>query len=248
MIVTTEAEAPQSAPARIPPAFVALVAPDVGMKLQAQTGKVRHALFVAWFCSALVAVAAGYRVNTRGTTMQRLEQSGQVSTMSDRQIDEEVTGAEKKFIVLTALVKGVLPPAMLLVTALALLGLGWFLRGKINGKAVLPVAAATLLPGAIANVLDAITIFRRPMVTPDKIDLVPRTVADILAAVGHPLNGVAAKFGNVLDFYSLWTAILLGFGLAACTTVPTRRALIGTLVAWVCVRLLFNVATGGGHP
>lgn len=246
-LIVTEAEAPQPA-ARVPPAFVALVAPDVGMKQQALTGRVRHAFAVAWICSILAGAAAAYRVDTRRTTMQQLEKSGQVATMSDRQIDDEVKGAEKKFIVLTTGIKAVQPPFFLLLTALCLVTLGWFLRGKIQGKAVFPVAAAALLPGAIANLIDAVTIFRRPMISPDDASLIPRTVTDILAAVGHPLNGAFAKLGNVLDFYSLWTAILVGFGLAACTTVPTRRALIGTLVAWFCVRLLTNVAMGGGHP
>jgi hypothetical protein len=44
--------------------------------------------------------------------------------------------------------------------------------------------------------------------------------------------------------FSLWSAVLLGFGVAAAGNVPKRRALVGTLVAWCCVRLLTKVAAG----
>jgi hypothetical protein len=38
---------------------------------------------------------------------------------------------------------------------------------------------------------------------------------------------------------------MMAFGVAATGDIPVRRALIGTLVAWVCLRLLTNVAIGG---
>jgi len=54
------------------------------------------------------------------------------------------------------------------------------------------------------------------------------------------------KLGNTVDFFSLWAALLLAFGVAAAGEVPTRRALIGTLCAWLCYRLVVSVAIGGG--
>jgi len=39
--------------------------------------------------------------------------------------------------------------------------------------------------------------------------------------------------------------VLMAFGVAAAGEVPTRRALLGTLCAWVCLRLVTNVAMGG---
>jgi hypothetical protein len=38
----------------------------------------------------------------------------------------------------------------------------------------------------------------------------------------------------------------MGFGVAAAGDVPVKRALIGTLCGWVCLRLLLAVAMGGG--
>ncbi len=39
---------------------------------------------------------------------------------------------------------------------------------------------------------------------------------------------------------------MMAFGVAAAGDVPTRRALICTLCAWVCLRLLLKTAMGGG--
>jgi hypothetical protein len=39
---------------------------------------------------------------------------------------------------------------------------------------------------------------------------------------------------------------MMAFGVAAAGDVPTRRALIGTLCAWVCLRLVLKTAMGGG--
>jgi hypothetical protein len=37
---------------------------------------------------------------------------------------------------------------------------------------------------------------------------------------------------------------MLAFGLIAAADVPPRRAIVGTLVAWICYRLVRTVALG----
>ena len=126
-----------------------------------------------------------------------------------------------------------------------MLALVWFLKGKVKGRAVVPVAAATLLPGAIANVLDAISAWNHVSLPPQGAVLAPRNISAIVALFSHPLMPPWVKLGNTFDFFSLWAALMMGFGVAAAGDVPVRRALIGTLVAWLCLRLLTNVAMGG---
>src|SRR5689334_912830 len=131
--------------------------------------------------------------------------------------------------------------------ALAVVVMVWFLRGRVKGRAVFPVAAAALLPGALANLLDGVTALRLdslPAAGP--VSLAPRNLSAIAAALGHPLTGAVLKLGNAFDFFSLWAALLLAFGVAAAGDVPTKRALIGTLCAWLCLRLVLSVAIGGG--
>jgi uncharacterized BrkB/YihY/UPF0761 family membrane protein len=63
--------------------------------------------------------------------------------------------------------------------------------------------------------------------------------------LGHPLTEPWVKLGNALDFFSLWAAVMMAYGVVAASQIPKRRALVGTLGAWVCYRLLTHVAVGG---
>jgi hypothetical protein len=249
----------QPSAVRVPPAFVALIAPETAMERQARDGKVKHALIFVWICSLFLGAAFAMRVDARASTLKQIEQGGQMQGMSDRQIDDQVQTNEKQAMVLTVLAAAITPVIRvvhnghpdfggLLLVALAVVFLVWFLKGRVRGSAVLPVAAAVMLPNAIANVLDGITILRKYSISPDDGTFAPRTLADIVAAAGHPLMGNAAKLAGILDFYSLWAAVMMAFGVAAVGSIPVRRAVIGTLVAWVCQRLLTTVAMGGGHP
>lgn len=235
------------APAREAPgsALVVLVAPDAGMERQARVGRAAYFFLFAWLCSILLGAAQAYRVDARIATLQKLEMMGRLKEMSDRQIAEEAQSAERIAQVASIAKSVVGVPLQLGLTCVALLVLCWFFRGRVKGSAVVPVAAATLVPGAIANLVDAITAFRLPSLPPDGAILAPRSLSAALMLLDRPLVPPWVKFGNALDFYSLWAAVMLGYGVAAAGQVRKRTALIGTLVAWVCYRLLTNVAVGG---
>ena len=243
MIVSNEAELPQ--PRGVPPALAALVAPDAGMERQARVGKPGLAVAIAIACALFAGFAHASRVDARSATLQKLDKAGQLATMSDKQIEDETKNAERLFQV-TRVAQGALEaPVFLLLGALAVVVLVWFLHGKVKGRAVFPVSAAVLLPGAIANLLDGVTALGQEALPVGGAVLAPRSVAGIIAALGHPLSGAALKLGTAFDFFSLWAAVLMGFGVAAAGDVPVRRALIGTLCAWLCWRLLISVAAGG---
>lgn len=243
MIVSNEAELPQ--PRGLSPALAALVAPDSGMERQARVGKPGLAVLIAIACAIFAAFAQASRVDARSVTLAKLEKAGQLTSMSDRQIEDETRNAERLYQV-TRVAGGALEaPLMLLLGALAVVVLVWFLRGKVKGRAVFPVAAAVLLPGALANLLDGITALRQEALPPGAALLAPRNLAGVFASLGHPLSGAVSKLAGALDFFSLWAAVLMAFGVAAAGDVPTRRALIGTLCGWVCLRLVLSVAMGG---
>ncbi|MFL5337784.1 MAG: hypothetical protein ACJ8H8_32610 [Geminicoccaceae bacterium] len=244
MIVSGEAELPQ--PTRAPPpALVALVAPDSGMERQARVGKAGLAVAIAFACSLFAAFGQSMRVDARSATLQKLDTAGQLTSMSDRAIEDETRNAERLFQVMRVAWGALETPVFLLLGALAVIVLVWFLRGKVKGRGVFPVAAAVLLPGAIANLLDGITALRQQSLPAGPAVLTPRDVSAILAALGHTLSGGALKLGNAVDFFSLWAAVLMAFGVAAVGDVPAKRALIGTLAAWLCLRLVVSVAMGG---
>ncbi len=228
-----------------PSPFTLLFAPDRGMDRQARVGRAGRLFLFAWLCALLLGAALAYRVDARSTTLRKLEMSGQLQTMSDRQIADETHSAERVAEVLSV-AKGVVGvPLQLGSSCVALLALVWFLRGRIKGSAVVPVAAATLLPGAIADLLDALTAFRHEALPPDGVPLTPRSLSAILPLFGHTLDGPWMKLGNALDFFSLWAAVMLAFGVAAVGQISKKNALFGTLAAWVCYQLLAHIATKG---
>ena len=224
--------------------LVLLFAPDRGMERQARVGRVVWFFLVAWLCSILLGAALAYRVDAKSSTLKKLEQSGQLQSMSDRQVADETRNAERVSQVLSVAKGAVGTPLQLGLGCVAVLGLVWFLRGRVKASAVAPVAAATLLPGAVGNLLDAISAFRHAALPPEGLPLAPRSLGLLLAISSHPLPEPWLKLGNALDFFSLWAAVMMGYGVAAAGRVPRKRALIGTLVAWVCYRLLTHVATG----
>ena len=215
------------------------------MELQARIGTARLAFLIAFTCAVLAGFAQAWRVDSRGATLKKLEQGGQLLTMSDRQLDDETRSADRLYQVMRV-GKGLFEaPVSLGLTSLGVVILVWFLRGKIKGRAVVPVAAATLLPNAIANLLDAVSALNHATLPPQGAMLAPRNLASIAAAFGHTLEGPFLKLGHAADLFSLWAAIMLGFGVAAVGGLPVRRALVGTLAGWVCWQLLTNVAVGG---
>jgi hypothetical protein len=215
------------------------------MDRQARVGRTFGLLLFAWLCSLLLASALCLRVEGGNSTLRKLEKSGELKDLSDRQVSDETRKAERVFQVVT-IAKGTLErPVQLGLECVAIVGLCWFLRGRLKGSAVAPVAAATLLPGSFADLLDAASAFRHATISPEGVPLSPRTLSALLRLAGHPIAEPWAKLGDALDFYSLWAACMLAFGLAAAGQLPRGRALFGTLVAWVCYRLLTQVAVGG---
>jgi hypothetical protein len=226
-----------------PPAL--LFAPDRAMGRQARVGRVLWFLLCAWLCSLALGTALAIRVDAGQSTLRKLEASDKLKGMSDRQIADETHGAERIFQVVSVGGCAAAVPLELGLSCVAILGLSWFFRGRVQGSAVAKVAAATLLPGAIADGLDAISAFRHAALPPEPVPLSPRTLSAVLSLVGHPLGDPWVKLGDALDVYSLWAAVLMAYGVAAAGQVPRRTALAGTLVAWACYRLLTHVAAGG---
>jgi Yip1 domain len=208
----------------VPAAALALVAPEAGIERVARKGRVRGPLLVALACALLSAGAGVLRVDAKDATLQAMDKAGELQTSSDRQVEDNTKSAERVYLVKRFAGALVEPPLQLGLLCVAIFGLAWFLRGRSEGRAVPAVAAAALLPNALANLLEA-------------------GFWTLLA--GHPAAAPAMKLLSVFDIFSFWTALLIGFGLVAAGHVPQRRALAGTLIAWLCLRLITQVAAGG---
>ena len=231
-------------PARVPLALEALILPDAGMARVAKVGRIRGPLLFAMLASILLGGALAVRVDAREVTLKQLEMQGKLASMSDRQIEDAQKSSERIFMVKKVAVGIFEAPFGLLLGGVGLLLLSWFLRGRSKASEVFTVAAYGLLPGAIATLVEAGATWLRPMVSPEGQASVPRTLAALAAAFGHPVIGAAAKVLGAFDVFDLWGAAMMAFGLATAAQLPVRRAVVGTLVAWICYRLVRFVALG----
>jgi hypothetical protein len=231
---------------RPPAAAVALVAPEVGMEQVARTGRVRGPLLIALACALLSAGAGIVRVDAKDATLREMDKAGELQTSSDRQVEDSTKSAERIYAVKRVAGALVVPPLQLGLLCVAIFGLAWFLRGRTEGRAVPPVAAAALLPLAVANFLEAIATYQHAAIAPDGSSPLPQTFADFWTAIAaYPGPAPLMKLLSAFDVFSFWSALLVGFGLAAAVQLPRRRALTGTLAAWLCLRLVTHVAMGG---
>lgn len=230
---------------RVPAQLAALLFPDTAMERVAKSGRWGIALLLAMACSLAVGGAEAYRVDAREATLREAEMSGQLKNMSDKQLEDNTKGAERAFIVKRLAFSTVKAPAIWVGSLLGLFVIGWFLRGRNVPGAAPAVAAAALLPHALADLLSAGAAMVTPQLAPDHGPLIPRNLGSVLDALGVHAPMVLTKLAGAVDFFSLWAALLLAFGLAPAAQLPRGKAIAATMVAWVLWRLVTQVALGG---
>jgi hypothetical protein len=219
--------------------------PDTAMEKVAKSGRWGLALLLAVVCSLAVGGAEVYRVDAREPTLREAEMSGQLKNMSDKQLDDNTKAAERSFIVKRLALATVKAPLVWVGSLLGLVVVAWFLRGRAQPGAMPAVAATALLPHALADLLSAGAALQTAQLSPDHGPLVPRNLGAVLDAVGVQAPMAVAKLAGAVDFFSLWAALLLAFGLGPAAQLPRGKAIAATLVAWVLWRLFTQVALGG---
>jgi hypothetical protein len=233
-------------PSRVPPQLAALLFPDTAMERVAKTGRARWPLLFAIVCSLALGGAEAYRVDAREATLKEVEMSGQLKNMSDKQIEDQTKGAERSFIVKRLALAAVRAPLRVyLASLIGLYVIAWFLRGRVNGGELQAVVGAAMIPHAIGDLLSAGSALLHSKLDPEHGALIPRSLADVLTALDWSAPMAVAKLAGAVDFFSLWAAILLAFGLAPAAQLPRGKAIAATMVAWVLWRLLTQVALGG---
>jgi Yip1 domain len=238
-MVTTPAKPP--GPALLAPLFFT----DAAMELVAKQGRVLWPMLIAILCALALGGAEAYRVDAREATLREAEMSGQLKNMSDKQLEDNTKAAERKFIFFRVGWTAVKAPLTWLGSVVGLFALSWFLRGRNLKGAIPAVAAAALLPHALGDLIGAGAALLTQQLSPEHGPLVPRTLGAVLEAAGLSLGMAAGKLLSVVDFFSLWAALLLAFGLGPAANLPRRKAVVATLVAWLLWRLVTQVAFGG---
>lgn len=205
------------------------------------------ALCAAVSCSGL---AFASRLDASAGVLSKMQQSGDLAKASERELGEEIEQAQRIALV-AGVAKGVLVmPLVLLLTALGLKICAWLIGRKLVFAQAFTVAAVSFLPIAVFHLLFAVVALKQPVVTASMAkELMPSSLA-FLAPPGAMLAGrVLAQ----VDFFNLWSAVLVGLGLAAGTKLKPGRGLALALLLYVLLSavqlgLPGLMSQGGGGP
>lgn len=225
----------------------ALLWPDRGVAPLVRNGRYRLSMVIVVGTALLAAAAAGARVDMApavraenagapppatsgaGDKAQADPAAAPGEVKTDAEIAEEIsrrTGVIQVKLVLGALVG---TPAKILALAIGLLLLGRYVGARPTWRGALAVASVGALPWAVRSCIAAAAAWRQTAILPDDIaGLVDRGLP---LAIPHPLlAGV--------DLFTVWSVILVGFGLADATGTSRVRGFAAVSVGFVLILLV----------
>ncbi|MBK7858765.1 MAG: YIP1 family protein [Archangiaceae bacterium] len=167
-------------------------------------------------------LAFAWRLDASAQVLSKLEMSGELTKSSEREIGEEIDQAHRVALVGGA-AKGIfLMPLALLFTALALKVAAWLLGKKLLFSQAFTIAAVAFLPIAVFHLLFGLVALKQAVVT---VAMAKELVPSSLSFLAPPGAMKVARGLSQLDFFNLWSAMLLGLGLAAGTRLSRPRGL-----------------------
>jgi hypothetical protein len=202
--------------------------------------------------STFSGLAVGLRLDVTQEVMMKLQMGGQLANLSDQDLADKLTSAQHLAIV-GGVAKGIfLAPLLVVLVAVVLKFASWLLGKKVLFKKCLSVSAVAFLPLALYHVALGVSALYQLQIPPMKVEgLVPST----LAAVFHPKSPKLLHVLSGLDYFNLWSTVLLGLGYAEASGMKRRRALVFAFVLYavyvgvfvIGVPALMAMGAGGPH-
>lgn len=177
-------------------------------------------------CAA--ALAWFFRWDASSTVIGEMLLSGELAQNTEREIAEAIETAERAALVV-GLAKGLLlVPLELVGLAVVLKVTGWFVGRKLPFPKAFTAGAIGLLPIALYWIVFAVLALAHDGVTDGMREhLVPSS----LAAAFAKAPPAAARALSALDFFNLWSAVLLGLGFAEASGMRKGRGVaVGLLL------------------
>lgn len=233
--------------------FLAILVPDRRVGVEVAAARYGWPFLAVVLAAALAALAIGARLDlgpeviaenagARPVAVTSAEQAPGVEVKTDREIAEETAQRTAVKRVMLGLDAGLETPIRVLFLALAIFLLGRYVGGAPTGPRALAAAALVSLPGAIRSLVTALAAWHQP-------SLGSKDVGELLAAArlpvpaGHP--GLERLLGNV-DVFTCWSAVILGFALAAAADLPRTKAFVAAAVGFVLYLLVTGLIMGAG--
>jgi hypothetical protein len=191
----------------------ALIDPIDGTRAAVEARRWVWPMVALALCASAAGVNFALHWNAEPVVVQELEKAGDMNTTTEQDLATKVKTTERIALV-GGIAKGVLGmPLGIVLIAAALKLLGWLTGRSGTFGRCLSAAAIALLPICVYYLVFALVASRSPGLARSQVDsLVPSS----LAAVVHAGPRVTRALATV-DFFNLWSAVLLGLGFAAAT-------------------------------
>lgn len=181
-------------------------------------------LLVMAMATAASGTALALRLDASRIVIPKMQMTGELGKASEREISEQIEQTQRLGIV-GGVAKGVfLVPLEILFLAIALKLTAWLIGRKALFADAFTVAAITMLPLAVYNVVLAVAAFSQVSLSPKMLtELVPTSLAAVVT-----VGPIAARALGTIDFFNLWAAALMGLGFASATQMkPWKGLLLG---------------------
>jgi hypothetical protein len=170
------------------------------------------------------------RVDVRREVLADLQGSGKLADTSDRELGEKVDRASK-LVVATYAATGLFgPPFRALLLTIGLWLWGRYLGARPAFGTLWSLSIHAQLPLAVRALARGAVLASQPFVYPSQID--GALPSGLWAVPGLHLPALATSLAGGVDFFLLWTAVLLAIALCTSSKLSAWRAGIGMGVAY----------------
>lgn len=231
--------------------FLAILFPDRGVPREVAAGRYGVALAAIVLSAVLAALAISARLDLRHEVLARNASLAPAKVIAadpkkvrevktDREIDEQVAHETAVKRVMLGLDAAVWKPMRVLFLALALFLLGRYVGGTPTMARAMSAASLVALPGAVRSLVTAVAAWSQPVIGSKDVDQLTSTAA-IPIPEGHA--ALAQLLGGV-DLFTIWSAIILGFALAAASDLKPARAAVTSAVGFALYVLVTGAIMG----
>lgn len=196
--------------------------------------------------TAASGVVLSARTDMSRVVIPKMQMSGELSKASEREISEEIEQSERIALVASVAIGVFAMPMLALVLAVCLKVLAWLFGRKAMFGAAFTTAAVGLLPIAVLKLIVLISAARQSVLSPDAaMALVPASLGEVLHG---PFSVPVTRALSVVNFFHVWSALLMGLGFAAATQMKAWRAVVLSLMVYVLVAGAVSVGLPGLMP
>ncbi|WP_342381670.1 YIP1 family protein [Myxococcus stipitatus] len=186
-------------------------------------------LLILALCVSASGTLFSLRWDAAPDVIRELQASGEMATISEADLTDKIQTTTRKALV-GGIAKGVfVMPMTALLLAAILWVVSWLFDRSTNFEKLMSVAALSLLPIALYHAVLALCISAQHTLSVARL---AQLVPSHLGALMTDLSPKMARVASTMDFFNLWSTVILGLGFSAATGMSRGRALLLALVLY----------------